>query len=177
MSGGSGAAPDALHSDRVVIGGRIVKPGGEQPTAVRAEVERFLDTQQYSRENIRAVLGMIDPAAEQRLAAARAENPAEFRRLVTELMDLGPNPSEFTQHVGQTYRATGGGGVSPHTQQLVDEEVRRIVDGCYDDALRILGENRERLEALARALLERETLDQEDAYRVADIVHGRAPTG
>ena len=44
-------------------------------------------------------------------------------------------------------------GVSPHTQQLVDDEVRRIVDGCYDDALRILGENRERLEALTRALL------------------------
>ncbi len=63
----------------------------------------------------------------------------------------------------------GGSGVSPHTQQLVDEEVRRIVDGCYEDAVRILGENRERLEALARALLERETLDEADAYRVAGI--------
>ncbi|MGE0027046.1 MAG: ATP-dependent zinc metalloprotease FtsH [Thermoleophilia bacterium] len=63
----------------------------------------------------------------------------------------------------------GGSGVSPHTQQLVDEEVRRIVDGCYDDALRILGQNRERLEALAHALLERETLDEADAYRVAGI--------
>ena len=63
----------------------------------------------------------------------------------------------------------GGNGVSQHTQQLVDDEVRRIVDGCYEDAVRILGENRERLEALARALLERETLDEADAYRVAGI--------
>ena len=63
----------------------------------------------------------------------------------------------------------GGNGVSQHTQQLVDDEVRRIVDGCYDDAVRILSENRERLEALARALLERETLDEADAYRVAGI--------
>jgi cell division protease FtsH len=69
----------------------------------------------------------------------------------------------------------GGGGVSPHTQQLVDQEVRRIVDGCYEDAVRILGENRERLEALARALLERETLDEADAYRVAGITRGAAP--
>ena len=69
----------------------------------------------------------------------------------------------------------GGGGVSQQTQQLVDEEVRRIVDGCYDDALRILGENRERLEALTRALLERETLDQADAYRVAGIERDAAP--
>ncbi len=72
----------------------------------------------------------------------------------------------------------GGGGVSPRTQELVDEEVRRIVDGCYDDALRILGDNRERLEALTRALLERETLDQADAYRVAGIEQaaGGAPS-
>jgi cell division protease FtsH len=69
----------------------------------------------------------------------------------------------------------GGGGVSPRTQQLLDEEVRRIVDGCYDDALRILSENRERLEALTRALLERETLDQADAYRVAGIERDAAP--
>ena len=59
--------------------------------------------------------------------------------------------------------------MSQHTQQLVDDEVRRIVDECYEDAVRILGENRERLEALARALLERETLDEADAYRVAGI--------
>ncbi|HTI32924.1 MAG TPA: cell division protein FtsH, partial [Miltoncostaea sp.] len=69
----------------------------------------------------------------------------------------------------------GGGGVSPHTQQLVDQEVRRIVDGCYEDAVRILGENRERLEALTRALLERETLDEADAYRVAGITRDAAP--
>ncbi|HTI33472.1 MAG TPA: ATP-dependent zinc metalloprotease FtsH [Miltoncostaea sp.] len=69
----------------------------------------------------------------------------------------------------------GGSGVSPHTQQLVDEEVRRIVDRCYEDALRILGENRERLEALARALLARETLDEADAYRVAGIAREGAP--
>jgi cell division protease FtsH len=68
----------------------------------------------------------------------------------------------------------GGNGVSPHTQQLVDQEVRRIVDGCYDDAVRILGENRDRLEALAQALLDRETLDEADAYQVAGIARAEA---
>ena len=38
-----------------------------------------------------------------------------------------------------------GAGPSPRTQELVDEEVRRIVDGCYAEALRLLTENRERL--------------------------------
>jgi len=59
------------------------------------------------------------------------------------------------------------GGVSPATRELVDAEVRRIVDECYDRAEQLLRKNREKLDALAGALLERETLDEADAYRVA----------
>ncbi|HWH13808.1 MAG TPA: ATP-dependent zinc metalloprotease FtsH, partial [Miltoncostaeaceae bacterium] len=61
------------------------------------------------------------------------------------------------------------GAASARTQQLVDEEVRRIVDECYADALRILREGRDRLESLTRALLERETLDEADAYAAAGV--------
>jgi cell division protease FtsH len=53
--------------------------------------------------------------------------------------------------------------------------VRRIVDGCYADAMRLLTANRERLNALARALLERETLDEDDAYEVAGIPREAVP--
>ena len=59
------------------------------------------------------------------------------------------------------------GSASQSTLEIVDAEVRRIVDACYGTALTRLRENRERLEALARALLDRETLDEKDAYRVA----------
>jgi cell division protease FtsH len=69
------------------------------------------------------------------------------------------------------------GQVSPHTQELVDAEVRRIVDDCYGEAIRLLGENRPRLDALADALLERETLDEADAYQAAGITRERAPAG
>jgi cell division protease FtsH len=55
------------------------------------------------------------------------------------------------------------------TQQLVDEEVRRIVDDAEHDVIQLLERERERLEALARALLERETLDQPEAYEVAGV--------
>ena len=58
---------------------------------------------------------------------------------------------------------------SPPTQQLVDEEVRRIVDGAEREVIELLKRERERLEALARALLERETLDQPEAYEVAGV--------
>jgi cell division protease FtsH len=53
--------------------------------------------------------------------------------------------------------------------------VRRIVEGCYDRARRTLDANRERLESLARTLLEKETLDQDDAYRAAGFEPGAAP--
>ena len=63
----------------------------------------------------------------------------------------------------------GSAPASPLTQQLVDEEVRRIVDEAEDEAIALLNRERERLDALARALLERETLDQTEAYEVAGV--------
>jgi cell division protease FtsH len=58
---------------------------------------------------------------------------------------------------------------SPPTLQLVDEEVRRIVEGAEHEVIQLLERDRGRLEALARALLERETLDQPEAYEVAGV--------
>jgi cell division protease FtsH len=61
----------------------------------------------------------------------------------------------------------GAGSASEATRELVDQEVRRIVDECYETAVTKLRENRDRLEALTQALLEHETLDELDAYRAA----------
>jgi cell division protease FtsH len=58
---------------------------------------------------------------------------------------------------------------SSATQELVDEEVRRIVDGAEDEVIELLRRERGRLDALAQALLERETLDQNEAYEVAGV--------
>jgi len=63
----------------------------------------------------------------------------------------------------------GGGAVSPHTQQLIDDEVRRIVDDCYAESVKVLTANRDKLTSLAEALLQRETLDEADAYRAAGV--------
>jgi cell division protease FtsH len=62
-----------------------------------------------------------------------------------------------------------GDMTSPRTLELLDEEVRRTVDAAYEDVLTLLAAERSRLDALADALLERETLDQIDAYRIADL--------
>lgn len=50
---------------------------------------------------------------------------------------------------------------SEHTAQEIDEEIRRLVDEAYEEAMRILTEHDETLENVAKALLLVETLDAE----------------
>ncbi|HSG09880.1 MAG TPA: ATP-dependent zinc metalloprotease FtsH [Longimicrobiales bacterium] len=52
--------------------------------------------------------------------------------------------------------------VSEHTARLVDQEVKRILDEAHDKARSVLEKSTELLERIARALLERETLDREE---------------
>jgi cell division protease FtsH len=69
----------------------------------------------------------------------------------------------------------GPSEISPGTLTLVDAEVRRIVEQCYEKATSTLREHRVQLDALAAALLEAETLDEEEAYRVAGITRPSPP--
>jgi ATP-dependent Zn protease len=51
---------------------------------------------------------------------------------------------------------------------------RRIVAEAHDEVVTLLTENRVRLDALASALLERETLDEDDAYAAAGVTRPQA---
>jgi ATP-dependent metalloprotease FtsH len=55
---------------------------------------------------------------------------------------------------------------SEGTAQVIDKEVHELVDGAYKKALDILGQNRDKLELLATALLEREVIDGEEMNRL-----------
>jgi cell division protease FtsH len=66
-------------------------------------------------------------------------------------------------------------GVAPATKELVDAEVRAIVDSCYAEAVDQLRRHREQLDRLAGRLLEAETLDEDDAYAAAGISRDSAP--
>ena len=66
-------------------------------------------------------------------------------------------------------------GVAPDTKRLLDQEVRRIVEDCYAESLATLRRHRDQLDRLAHVLLERETLDEDDAYAAAGIPRESAP--
>jgi cell division protease FtsH len=56
--------------------------------------------------------------------------------------------------------------ISERTAEMVDDEVKRLVDEAYAKAKVIIGDNRELLDRIAVALLERETIDREDLDRL-----------
>jgi len=62
--------------------------------------------------------------------------------------------------------------VSDTTMQKVDAEIRRIVDQQYQFARKLIEDNRDKVEAMAKALLEWETLDSD---QISDIMEGRPP--
>ncbi|MBA2780347.1 ATP-dependent zinc metalloprotease FtsH [Billgrantia kenyensis] len=67
----------------------------------------------------------------------------------------------------------GGGKLkSGETTTRLDKEVRKIIDDCYNEAKRILEENRDKLDAMAEALMQYETID---ADQLKDIMEGRTP--
>ena len=58
---------------------------------------------------------------------------------------------------------------SEETSKILDEEVRRIVDECHRESVRMLTENRDRLDRLAEAVLKKDTLDTDEIYAATGI--------
>ncbi|MGO8907697.1 MAG: ATP-dependent zinc metalloprotease FtsH [Solirubrobacteraceae bacterium] len=71
----------------------------------------------------------------------------------------------------------GSSATSESTHRLLDEEVRRLVEGAHEEVTRLLADHRDQLESLAQALLKAETLDAIDAYAAAGVpMHEEEPT-
>jgi cell division protease FtsH len=62
--------------------------------------------------------------------------------------------------------------MSEQTMQKVDAEIRRIVDEQYALARKLIEENKDKIEAMTKALLEWETIDSE---QIKDIMEGKPP--
>jgi cell division protease FtsH len=55
---------------------------------------------------------------------------------------------------------------SEETAKAIDEEVKKLIDSLFDESRKLLETNRDRIEALARALVRYETLDSNDIDRI-----------
>ena len=85
-------------------------------------------------------------------------------------------PLMYADEEQEVFLGRGGGGqggsFSGETAKLIDSEVRSIIDQCYGTAKQILTENRDKLDAMADALMKYETIDAE---QIDDIMAGRPP--
>ena len=70
------------------------------------------------------------------------------------------------------YQGGSRSHVSGETARVIDEEVRSIIDDAYTTAKNLLEENRDKLDAMAQALLDYETIDRD---QIDDIMAGRDP--
>ena len=74
--------------------------------------------------------------------------------------------------VPRSRRGGQSASFSGETAKLIDSEVRSIIDQCYGTAKQILTDNRDKLDAMADALMKYETIDAE---QIDDIMAGRPP--
>lgn len=98
------------------------------------------------------------------------------RRMVTQWgMSESLGPMVYGENEGEIFlgrSVTTHKNVSEATMQNVDIEIRRIIDEQYSLARKLVEENRDKIEAMAKALLEWETIDSD---QIGDIMAGRTP--
>ncbi|SCD78860.1 cell division protease FtsH [Streptomyces sp. SolWspMP-5a-2] len=137
------------------------------------DADRYAYTEEYLRGRIIGALGGM--AAEQvvyGVVTTGSESDLEqvtgiARGMVARwgMSEAVGRLSALPNDVQQAY----GLAAAPQTLDVIDAEMRRVVDACYEEACRKLREHRGQLDALAAALLESETLEETDAYRIAGI--------
>ncbi|MEU5710238.1 ATP-dependent zinc metalloprotease FtsH [Streptomyces flaveolus] len=142
------------------------------------DADKYAYTEEYLRGRIigalggmaaeRVVFGVITTGAESDLEQVTniARGMVARWGMSDQVGQLSVLPADSQQPYGMS--------AAPRTLDLVDSEMRRIVEECYAEACRTLEENRHRLDGLAIALLEHETLEEADAYRVAGIMPAAA---
>ncbi len=149
-------------------------------TYQRPEEDRYHFSESYLRGRIVGALG--GRAAEELVYGDRTTGSENDLQQVTRLaygMVTRWGMSDIVGPLslaGQQGKFLGGGDVIPRerpyseaTAEAIDKAARRIVDECYQEAVRLLTEHRTELERLAAALMEHETLDEKQVLEVTGI--------
>ncbi|WP_447598341.1 ATP-dependent zinc metalloprotease FtsH [Nitrospira sp. Nam80] len=149
-------------------------------TYQRPESDRYNYPEAYLRARIVGMLG--GRAAEEIVYGTRttgAENDIEqatglARRMVTRwgmsdrlgLVQLAPQDNPY---LGGAGGFTGAKPFSDQTAETIDAEVQRIIGESHEEAKRLLTAHRKQLDALAEALLSRETLNEKEILEVTGL--------
>ncbi|HEY6836168.1 MAG TPA: ATP-dependent zinc metalloprotease FtsH [Gaiellaceae bacterium] len=138
------------------------------------EDDRFSYDETYLKARLRVALG--GRAADELVWGERTTGAEADIRQLTEIarqmvgrwgMSDAVGPIAVVPQDGQYLPGTHE--AAERTHELLDAEVHRLVDEAHEDALELLRANRDKLDSLARALLAKETLDEDEAYAAAGM--------
>ena len=168
---------DPVHKVTIIPRGRALGVTMQLPTEDRYSMDR-----ENILQNISVLFGgRIAEEIFMNQMTTGASNDFEratemARRMVTQWgMSDALGPMVYGESDGEVFLGrsiSSHKNVSEATMLKVDMEVRRIIDEQYALARRLIEENRAKVETMAQALLEWETID---ADQVNDIMEGRAP--
>jgi cell division protease FtsH len=137
------------------------------------EADRFSYDENYLRARIKVALG--GRAADELVFGERTTGAEADIRQLTEIARQMVGRWGMSDAIGpiavvpQDGQFPGGQETAERTHELLDAEVRKLVDEAHDEATELLRQNRDKLDSLAHALLEKETLDEADAYAAAGM--------
>lgn len=141
------------------------------------EADRYSYTEEYLRGRIIGALGGM--AAEHvvyGVITTGSENDLEqvtnIARGMVARWGMSERVGRFSALPNDAQQAYGL-AAAPQTLDVIEGEMRRIVDECYEEACHKLRDHRGQLDALAEALLVNETLEEAEAYRIAGVLRLR----
>ncbi|CAN5918374.1 ATP-dependent zinc metalloprotease FtsH [soil metagenome] len=106
-----------------------------------------------------------------------AKATATARDMVTQYgMSAKLGPIKLGQNEGQPFLGRDFGHQPDYSHEIaveIDEEIRAFIDEAHDEALEILVNNRDVLEELADALIERETIEKDELAAILAKVRAR----
>jgi cell division protease FtsH len=131
----------------------------------------------YSRQELEALIRMMmgGRAAEQVVLGDETTGAESDIEQITHVVRHMVGRWGMSDAIGMVAVLPRDGGnpwgepASAGTLELLDAEVRRTIERAYTEVVELIERERPRLDALAEALLEQETLDQIDAYRIAGL--------
>ncbi|MBO0701755.1 MAG: ATP-dependent zinc metalloprotease FtsH [Candidatus Dormibacteraeota bacterium] len=154
----------------------IVPRGKALGVTVQSPVDdRFNVSEEYLRARIigalggrsaeKLVYGVVTTGAENDLAAV---TQIAQQMVVRWGMSDRVGPLNFADQQDKV-GPMGGTPYSESTGRIIDEEVRRIVEECHQQAESLLLAHRDKLDALTQALLKEDSLDEEEILRVTGL--------
>lgn len=161
---------DPVHRISIVsrgmsLGHTLTPPNQDRLHYTKSRLEKMIVTMLGGRAAEEVVFGEITTGASNDFG--QATRIAKGMVVDYGMSDLGPinyGPNQDITDWGKAYYQQNT--VSEETMAKIDNEVKRIIDGCYKEAVRLVKKYRKELDAVADTLIRTESMDEDEFEKI-----------